>query len=213
MSAEILLRSLGFTLLVTGASFAVAAVLGLFVVAARRSGNRILRGAATLWITVMRGVPPLVWLFVVFFGITIQGARLTPVSAAIVTLGAVGSAYLGEAYRAGLESVPASQREALSALSVPRWASLRLVILPQALPIMVSAGAAFGIHLLKDTALASLIGVQEMTYLTNDAVQRGADGFVAFFLLGLAYLALSAPVGMLARSIEQRVQRNRMAVA
>lgn len=213
MTIDLLLRSLGFTLLVTLSSFAVAAVLGVLVVAARRSGNPLFRSAAMAWITVMRGVPPLVWMFVVFFGITIQGARFTPVSAAIVTFGAVGSAYLGEAYRAGLESVPKSQREALDALGVSRWTALRLVIIPQAYPVMISACAAYGIHLLKDTALASLIGVQEMTYLTNDAVQRGTDGFFAFFLLGLAYLALSAPVGVLARIIEGRAQRNRMAVA
>jgi polar amino acid transport system permease protein len=213
MSFELLLRSLGFTLWVTCASFVLAAVLGLFVVAARRSTNRILRSGAIGWITIIRGVPPLVWLFIVFFGITIQGAKFTPISAAIVTFGLVGSAYLGEAFRAGLDSVPAQQREALSALGVPPWDAMRLVILPQALPVIISTCAAYGIHLLKDTALASLIGVQEMTYLTNDTVQRGTDGFTAFFLLGLAYLAISAPIGMLARAVEGRAQRNKMAVA
>lgn len=210
---ELLLRSLGFTLWVTVSSFVLAAALGALVVLARRATNGLIRNLAIAWITVMRGVPPLVWLFIVFFGVTIQGASFTPVSAAIVTFGAVGSAYLGEAFRAGLESVPKAQREAVEALGISRWSALRLVILPQAYPVMVSACAAYGIHLLKDTALASLIGVQELTYLTNDIVQRGTDGFLAFFLLGLAYLALSAPVGVLARMIEGRAQRSRMAVA
>lgn len=213
MTIELVLRSLGFTLLVTGASFGLAAVLGLFIAAARASTNPVLRTAAMAWITVLRGVPPLVWLFIVYFGITIQGARFTPVSAAIVTFGLVGSAYLAEAYRAGLESVPSSQREALSALGLPRWAAMRLVVLPQAMPVMVSTSASYGIHLLKDTALASLIGVQELTYLANDVVQRGTDGFAAFFVLGMAYLVLSAPVGMMARSIQGRAERTRTAVA
>jgi polar amino acid transport system permease protein len=210
---ELILRSLGFTLWVTGASFGLAAVLGLVVVAARRSTNAVLRTAASVWISVLRGIPPLVWLFIVFFGVTIQGARFTPISAAIVTFGIVGSAFLAEAYRAGLESVPASQREALTALGLPRLAALRLVVLPQAFPVIISTSASYGIHLLKDTALASLIGVQELTYLANDVVQRGTDGFAAFFVLGLAYLVLSAPVGMIARSLEGWAQRNRTAVA
>jgi polar amino acid transport system permease protein len=213
LTLELFLRSMGFTLLVTGVSFLLAAVLGVAVATARRSSNSLLSGLAAVWITILRGVPPLVWLFIVYFGVTVGGAKFTPISAAIITFGVVGSAYLAEAYRAGLDAVPKSQREALAALSVPRWAAMRLVILPQAFPVIISTCASYGIHLLKDTALASLIGVQEMTYLVNDIVQRGTDGFTAFFLLGLAYLALSIPVGLLARAVAGRSQRRKVRIA
>lgn len=213
MSPETLLQALGFTVLVTVASFLVAAVLGTFVVAARRSAHRVPRAIAGAWIAVLRGVPPVVWMFIVFFGITIGAAKFTPTSAAIITFGVVYSAYLAEAYRAGLESVPKAQREALDALGIPRLASMRLVVLPQALPVIVSTCSSYAINLLKDTAVASLIGVQELTYAANDTVQRGADGFQAFFLLGLAYLALSVPMGVLARSIERRSENRKTKVA
>lgn len=213
LSLDLILRALGLTLLVTVVSFLLAAVLGVVVAAARRSSNRLLSAVAATWITVLRGVPPLVWLFIVYFGVTIGGAKFTPITAAIITFGVVGSAYLAEAYRAGLDAVPKPQREALAALSVPRMAAMRLVILPQAFPVIISTCASYGIHLLKDTALASLIGVQEMTYIASDSVQRGTDGFAAFFILGLAYLALSVPVGFLARAVASKSQRGKVRVA
>lgn len=213
LSLDLLVRSLGFTLLVTIVSFLLAAVLGIAVATARKSSNSLLSAVAAAWITVVRGVPPLVWLFIVYFGITVGGAKFTPVSAAIITFGVVGSAYLAEAYRAGLDALPKSQREALAALTMPRGAAMRLVILPQALPVIISTCASYGIHLLKDTALASLIGVQEMTYLANEVVQRGADGFAAFFLLGMVYLALSLPVGLLARAVADRLQNRNVRAA
>lgn len=213
MTTGLILSAFLFTLWVTFASFLLASVLGLVVAAARRSKKYPIQLLATTWISIIRGVPPLVWLFIVYFGIATQDLRLSPANAAIITFGLVGSAYMGEAYRAGLESVSKNQREALDALSMPPVSALRLVIIPQALPITLSTGTTYLIHLLKDTALASLIGVQEITYLTRDAVERGTDGFIAFFILGLAYLIISAPIGLMARKIEERANSKRLAGA
>ncbi|MDR2255573.1 MAG: ABC transporter permease subunit [Arthrobacter sp.] len=212
MSAELILRALGFTLTATCVSFVLAALLGALVAAARRGPWAPLRWLAIAWVSVLRGVPPLVWLFVAFFGINLGQAKLTALTATILTFSLVGSAFLAEAYRSGLDSVSRTQFEAVSATAMPAWPGFSRVILPQALPVSLSAAGAYLIHLLKDTALASLIGVQELTFITNDAVQRGSNGFTAFLLLGLAYLALSVPVALAARTAEAKL-RKRWAVA
>ena len=207
MSAELILRALGFTLTATSVSFVLAALLGALVAAARRSPWAPLRWLALARGSVLRGAPPLGRRSAARSGTSRGQAKLTALTATILTFSLVGSAFLAEAYRSGLDSVPRSQFEAIAATSMPAWPGFSRVILPQALPVSISAAGAYLIHLLKDTALASLIGVQELTFITNDAVQRGSNGFTAFLLLGLAYLALSIPVALAARGTEARLRR------
>lgn len=206
MIVELLLRGLLLTLVIWVAAFGIAVVLGIPVAAARRSRITLLRQAASAWITVWRAVPPLVWMFVLFFGVTFGGARLTAATAAIVALGLVGSAYMAENYRSGLESIANGQWEAVSALALGRWVALRVIVLPQCLPVILAATSGYAINLVKDTALASLIGVSEMTFFANDIVQRSGNGMAVFLTVGLLYVGLSIPLGLLARFVQSRFQ-------
>jgi polar amino acid transport system permease protein len=104
--------------------------------------------------------------------------------------------------------------EALNALGMPRLQAFRIVILPQILPVVLATATAYAINLVKDTALASLIGVQEITFIANDQVQRGANGLITFLAAGVIYLVLSVLIGLVARFVESGMLRrkNRLVV-
>ncbi|PBC51508.1 amino acid ABC transporter permease [Rhodococcus sp. ACPA1] len=185
-------------------ALALGIVLGALATAALRSRYRIARTVAAAWVALFRGIPPLVLLFAFFFGVTLGEWSPDAMGAAILGLGLVASAYLAEIFRESLDAVPATQVEAARSLGVTRVDTLRFVLLPQSMPLIMAASGSFAIHLLKDTALASLIGVVDITYLANYHVERGANGLAEFFVVGCLYLALSSVIAVAARLFGKR---------
>jgi His/Glu/Gln/Arg/opine family amino acid ABC transporter permease subunit len=204
MTVPQVLQGLGVTLELWLGSLALAIILAIPVALGRRSKNRFAYGFASLWVTIARGLPPTVWLFLLFFGVKFGPTATSPVIASIVGLGIVTSAYIGDSIRAGLESVEKGQWEACSALALSRPTTYLRVIGPQALPITLAATAAYAISLLKNTAIASIIGANDLVYYANTAVQLGSDAIVTFLFVGIIYLVFTIPVGFLARTIESR---------
>jgi polar amino acid transport system permease protein len=203
---------IGMTLLITGASLAVGAVLALPLVAARRSTITPLRAAATIYIDVIRAIPPITWLFLIYFGLPQYALRLDSVSASILGFSVIASAYMAETYRAGLLSIPNGQWEAATALGMRFLPTTRHIITPQAFKVTLPAVAAYAIALLKDSALASTIGVHEITYQAGLVSKSTHQGLLAFSIAGLLYIALSVPLALAARRVD-RTLRQKLEVA
>lgn len=199
-----LLQSLPTTALLWFAAQVLGLILAIPVAAARMSRIRVLRIIAVWYIEIFRGVPTLVLLFIVFFGLSSTGFNLTSVVASILALGVSASAYQAESIRSGFEAVPRQQYEAAIALSLPLLTRLRKVLLPQALPVVLEGLVAFSIQMLKETALASLLGVAEVMSIAYYLVQRGVDGTVVFTITGLLYLALCLMLAGVAGLIGRR---------
>ena len=109
MIAELLpaiARGVGLTLYVTGASLLIGGIIGLVLVGAARSPFGIVRAAATLYINVVRVIPPITWLFLIYFGLPQFALRLTTIQAAIIGFSIIASAFMAEIYRSGLLSIP-----------------------------------------------------------------------------------------------------------
>ena len=200
-----LLPGIEFTLILTFGGFLIGAVLALPVAAARRSRLRVLRLAAIAYVETLRGIPPIAWLFLLYFGLAQVDVRLSSLTAGVVGLGLIASAYLAEIYRAGLRAVPHGQLEAARATGLGTLRAYRHVIGPQALVTVVPPAAAFLIGLLKDSAIASLIGVPEVTGLSLRLTQQEFNGLTIFVAAGLIYLALSLPLAALARWVGARL--------
>lgn len=203
-----LMQGVPLTLLLWAAGQVIGLMLAVPVAAARMSRHRWLRYLAMGWIELFRGIPTLVWLFIVFFGLASVGFQLTAIVASIAALGIVSSAYLAEIYRSGFESVPVQQYEASLALSLPLATRLKAVILPQAFPVILEGTASYSIHLLKETALASLIGVIDLMAIANYQVERGIDGPVVFALTGALYLLACLALAGLAHLAGRRLTAN-----
>lgn len=202
----VLFRGLGWTLALTAGSFAVGAVLAIPLVMARRSGILPLRVFAMALIQIIRAIPPILWLFIIFFGIGMGIMPIDPFLAAVMGLGLIASANLCEIYRGALSSVHHGQFEACAALDMGRWASFRHVIAPQTFRVALPSAVSYLIGLMKETAVASTIGVSDLAFYGKQLTQLTYRGLEVYALVGLFYIVISLPVAWLAREADQRLR-------
>lgn len=195
------------TLLITFGAFAIGAVLGLPLALARSARWRPVRVAAISFIELFRGIPPIAWLFIGFYGLAQFGFRIGSLPAAIGGLGIISAAYMAEIYRAGLRAVPHGQWEAGRAVGLTESRMYRWVIAPQALATIFPPSATYAIGLLKDSAIASVIGAQEVTALALSEQQRSFEGLSVFLAAAAVYLALSLPLGGISRWLDGVLSR------
>lgn len=200
-----LLEGVRFTVILTFGGFLLGAVFAVPVTVLRRSRLRLLRVLAIAYVEGVRGVPPIAWLFLLYFGLAQVDFRLGSLTAGVLGLGLISTAYLAEIYRAGLRAVPHGQLEAARAVGLDTVATYRRVVAPQAVVTILPPAAAFLIGLLKDSAVASLIGVPEVTGLALRMTQQEFDGLAIFAAAGLIYLALSVPLAAFARWLGTRL--------
>jgi polar amino acid transport system permease protein len=199
----LLLRGLGVTVLLGAASIALGFVTGLALALLRLYGPGPVRMLARLYVDLFRSMPLLVLLVLVYYALPFLGIRLSSFAAATTALSLVACAYTAEILRAGIEAVPKGQSEAAAALGLGFVASLRYVVLPQALWVVTPPLTSNCINVLKDTALASVVAMPE---LLKQATQAQATAANPTPLIGAAvlYLALLLPLVRLVGSIKSR---------
>ncbi len=200
------------TLTITIAAFVLGAIIGVPLAALRRSRFMALRAVARAYVELVRSVPPLVWLFLVFFGLPQVGVNLEPIEAAILTFSLIASSYLSEIYRGGLAALGRGQWEASSAVGLSPLDTARFILVPQVFRVIGPTMATYGIGLLKDSALASTIGVIEITFRAGAEAQRTGRGLTVFLTAGILYLLLSLPLAFASRRVDSRL-RARFSVA
>ncbi|QOT15507.1 amino acid ABC transporter permease [Paenarthrobacter sp. YJN-5] len=200
-------QGIGQTLYVTGASLLFGGLIGLVLVGAARSPLGIIRTAASLYINIVRVIPPITWLFLIYFGLPQYALRLNTIQAAIIGFSIIASAFMAEIYRSGLLSIPDGQREAAHALGMSSITTVAHVITPQAFRVALPAIATYGIGLLKDSALASTIGVREITYYAQQSAKQTHEGLLSFVVAGALYIAISLIVALIARRVDLKLRR------
>lgn len=213
LDSSYVIEGLMITLQIWVGAFLLSVILAVPVAILRRSDNLLLRFIGGIWAWIARGIPPVAWLIIIYFGLSLGVISEVPVYAAIVGLGVVNSAYIGDSIRAGLDAVPTGQWEGAASVGMNLRDTLFRVILPQALPVMLASTAAYSITLLKNTAIASIIGANEMVFYAYNASQVGVNPLVAFLTIGIVYLLFTIPVGLFARWLDARVMRSTTGVA
>jgi len=203
---SLLISGLPWTLSVTAGAFAIGALLGLPVMLARESSWAPLRLIAGAYVNLVRAVPPIVWLFIVYFGVGSELLRLTPFGAALIGLGLISSAHIAEIYRGGMISIGTGQREAAAALNLGPVYSFIDIMAPQAIRVALPPSASYAIGLLKDSAISSAIGVPELTERANEAAQATLSGLPVYIALAVIYILVSLPIAWLARSVDARLR-------
>jgi len=189
---------------VTALSFLLACAIGLGIAVMRLSGVHVLQWLAFGYVQLLRGVPLLVFLYWVYFGVAIViGLNFSPVQAGIVALSLTGSAYTAEIFRGGLLAIDLGQAEASRSLGLSRVATYRDVLLPQMFRIVVPPLGNTFIGLLKGATLLSIIAVNDMVRVANDLNINFFTPFEAFGAVALILIALvamfSASVSLLER--------------
>ncbi len=177
----------------------------------RTAPSRLVRAAATVWVEFFRGTSTVVQLFWLYFALPFLGVSLSAEQAAVLGLGLVHGAYASEVVRGAILAVPRSQWEATQALTLPRWVTLRKVILPQALPMMLPPLGNSAIFLLKATSIASIITVPELTFDSSLIVTRTMAIFQVMGCILVIYYVLALLLARLGRLAEARLGRWRPA--
>jgi polar amino acid transport system substrate-binding protein len=191
---------------------ALAVLLGVPIALARLYGARPLRWLATIYVEFFRGVPVLLLLYFLYYGLPIVAAHahlpfsldLSPMQAAIVGFTLNYAAYEAEVHRAGIASIPRGQWEAAASLGMGRWLTFRRIIVPQAARVSLPPMTNDLIALFKDTSIVSIIAVVEL----SKQYQILSKSSMKYLEIGLCtaalYLLMSVPLGMLSRRLEAR---------
>lgn len=203
---EAMAHALPWTLLMTVASFVSGAVLAIPLCACRVSRIAWVRGVSLGLVLVVRSIPPIVWLFFIFFGIGGELLPLSPLVASILGLALIGAANLAEVYRGALTAVPYGQFEAARVLGLSRFHQYVDVLGPQVLRVALPSATTFAIVLLKDSAIASTIGVGEIASAAYHISQQTFRGIEVYMVAGAIYLAISVAIAWLSRSMDQRLR-------
>lgn len=204
------LAGLPLTLLVTAAAFLIGLVLGVPIMLGMRSRFLPLRLAMRLLVDLIRGVPTIVWLFLLYFGVSFGSFRFDSLTAAIAGLGIISSAYLAEIYRGAFQTLATGQSEAAHALGLGRSTTFVRILAPQAARTALPSLASYLLALVKDSSIASTIGVAEIVFSATTVARQNPDtaGLTPFFLAAGVYLVVSIPLAVLARRLDTRLRRS-----
>jgi polar amino acid transport system substrate-binding protein len=198
-----LFRAALITLVLSFAAMTLAVALGVLIATGRVYGDRLSRLLLTIYVEVMRGTPVLLQLFVIYYGLA-SVIRLPAFLAALLGLGLNYAAYESEIYRSALEAVPRGQLDAARILGFTRMQTLRLVRAPQAFRLALAPMTNDFVALLKDSSLVSMLTVVELTKQTQIFATNIGSWVIPGLLCALLYLAMSLPLGYLARRLEER---------
>ncbi|MCP3712343.1 ectoine/hydroxyectoine ABC transporter permease subunit EhuD [Paraburkholderia sp. CNPSo 3274] len=190
---------------------ALSLPFGLLLAIARISRARLPRTIASVYIEVIRGTPALLQLFYIYFVLPSFGIRFAPFTAGVIGLSINYSAYLAEVYRAGIEAVPKSQTQAAKALGMSGGQTLRLIVLPQAIRIVVPPLGNYAISLFKDTSLVSIVTVKELMFTGQIISSTNFQYVTIFTLVGALYLAFSWPSALVVHWLERKMGNTRPA--
>lgn len=204
-------RAAANTIVYTAAAFAVSLSLGLVLALMKLSSVRVYRALATGYVEFFRGVPAL--LVVLAFAYIVPVAFQVRFDSVVVTialaLGMTSAAYLAETLRAGLQAVPKGQVEAARSLGMSHAQTMRQVVIPQAVKLVLPPMTNEFVLLTKDTSLVYAIGLAagqyELTKLARETLnQTAVGGLTAFVVVGLVYLMITIPLSALTRWLERR---------
>ena len=204
------------TVAVALGSLLLAVVFGLLGAAARLSHNALARAVGTVYTTVVRGIPDLVLMLLVFYGgtmglnylVTAMGSKgsvdINPFVAGVLTLGFIYGAYMTETFRGAILAIPRGQSEAAMAFGMGRTQTFFRIIAPQMVRYALPGFTNNWLVLIKSTALVSLIGLQEMTYLAKQASAATRSPFAFFLFTAALFLVFtSASLWVLRKANDQ----------
>ena len=196
-------------------SLLFALVAGLAGASAKLSRSAPLRGLATAYTTVVRGVPDLVMMLLVFYGgqmlvnhvteyLDVGYFDLNPMVAGVLTIGFIFGAYFAETFRGAFLAVPSGQLEAGAAYGMTRWQVFTRILFPQMLRHALPGLGNNWLVLLKSTAIVSMIGLSDMTWLADQAGRTTRQPFVFYLLVCALYLVMTTASSWLLGRLERR---------
>jgi polar amino acid transport system permease protein len=208
-SGPVILRDgVWVTVVVCIASIVFATLLALVGALGRLSANPILNGIASFYVSLIRGTPLLVQIFVIYFALPQLDIVLPAIACGIIALSLNYGAYMTEIFRAGIQAVPRGQREAALALGMPEQRVFRRIVLPQAFRIVTPAIGNDFVAMLKDSALISTISVHETLWISQRLGRSALEPMTALLIAALVYWVLTIIFSFFQERLERRMARS-----
>jgi His/Glu/Gln/Arg/opine family amino acid ABC transporter permease subunit len=210
-----IIEGLGLTLRVSALSLAIACGFGLLGAAAKLSASRVARWSAHVYTTLIRGMPELVLMLLIFYGGQIAVNRLAeaqgwdyidipPFIAGVLTIGFIFGAYLTETFRGAILAVPKGQSEAALAYAMPPLLVWRRIVLPQMVRHAIPGFANNWLIMIKASALVSIIGLDDMVHRAGLAAASTRSPFTFYVAVALIYLTLTSVSIFVLSRLEKR---------
>jgi His/Glu/Gln/Arg/opine family amino acid ABC transporter permease subunit len=202
-------HGLKITLELSGLSLVLSLALGLVVALCRMSPVRPVRAVAYVYIQVFRALSLYIYVLWIYFGIAgAVGVNFSPVTAGVIALTVLNSAYMAEIYRSALGAVDPGQREAATSLGFGRLRGFATVIFPQGIRIAVPSLVNQFVDIVKDSSIIAIIGTADLFGVTNRLVSYYRAPFELYTLVAFFYLTIVLAISALAAVLERRLQRH-----
>lgn len=200
-----LLAGMAVSLKITLSALVIGFTLGTLLGILQVSKNKLIRALVTLYVTIIRGTPMLIQIVFLYYVLSVTGIAFSPFISAVLAIGLNSSAYISQIMKSGILSIPRGQLEAAKTLGIRRRDLFRFIILPQAIRIVLPALGNESITLIKDSSLASLIGVVELYKQGQQVISYTYDSLSVYFIVGLLYLTMTTTISYLISILEKRL--------
>jgi polar amino acid transport system permease protein len=203
-SLPLLFQGLLMTLLLSVASMIGSTIVGLVAATLRTSRLPVGSQIARVYVEIFRGSPLLITLLVVYYGVAYAGYAMNVLVAAIIGISVYHGAYIAEIIRGGIEAVPRGQWEASRILGLSSTQTFTSVILPQTRKLVLPPLVGQYIALIKDTSLAFIIGLAELTRQGQSIIDRVGQPVLIYFLVAVIYFIICYPLSLWVQSLDRR---------
>tara|TARA_R110002124_G_scaffold16882_7_gene71539 strand:- start:108640 stop:109284 length:645 start_codon:yes stop_codon:yes gene_type:complete len=200
-----MLTGLGWTIGLAAIALVGGSIAGSLLTLMRVSSNPVLSRLAQFYIFIVQGTPLLVTLFIAYFGASYLGFAVAPLTAIAVAFSFYAAAFLGDIWRGAIQSVPAGQSEGAHALGLSRAHAMRYIIVPQAIRIATPPTVGFFVQLIKNTSLASVVGIVELTRTSQIVSNATFKPLEVYLTAALFYFLVCFPITLFSRSLERRL--------
>lgn len=196
------------TIKISVISLFLAVILGIIFGIFSISKSKVLKGISTVYLYIIRGTPLMVQALFIYFGIApLIAKRSDPIVCAIIALTLNAGAYMSEIFRAGIQAVDSGQMEASRSLGLSYLTTMRKVILPQAVKVMIPSIINQFIVTIKDTSILSVISIRELTASGQIIVARNFKPMETYAIVAMMYFILITALSLLSMYVERRLHR------
>lgn len=195
------------TILLVLTSGVIGSILGMILGLARTSPSRLARWVSSIYINFIRGIPLLVIIFFIYFGLPMlfPNLSISAFVAAVIALSVFAAAYIAEIVRGSINAISKGQNEAADALGLNYWLKYRYIIIPQAMKIVVPPGIGFLIGLVKQSSLVSVIGFIELTRAGGVVSNLTSDPITTYLVVALFYFVICFGISLFGRQYEKKL--------
>ena len=207
----VFLEGAKWTLIISAITVILGALLGTILCFMKRSKFsifKVLRVISTAYVEVIRGTPLLLQIYIVYFGLPSFGIQLEVLPSCIIAISLNSAAYVSEIIRAGIDAVDKGQLEAARSLGMTEGMAMRLIILPQAIKNILPAIGNEFVAIIKESSMASTIGVAELMYSSKIVTGATYKGFEPLIVIAMFYFVMTFSLGRVMSYVEKRLSKS-----